>query len=249
MDLGAASSHDISPEKHQKQPGQIRRLLTLALLLQIVLAGVGIVLFRSGAAGSTEFVKPDVLNSVAFPIDAESGLPIAEAYARQWADEIRLIAVTMRLDWGDTDSGLDPSQLPGRGWIIYVFERDGATLSLYLDRGTGILIGQNVSPFGGEDWPAFDLTTYPRSSSIAAITANITVGSAYREACAESRNVAIVTASSVPEDNPESRTGSPVWAVTFGDRRYPGTFDVLVRMDANTGEVVTNQVSDRPCEA
>jgi len=236
---------DISP----KAPfSRLRRLLSLALLFQVALAGVGLVSARSGNSDSLEFVKPDVLGLTATPIDVEGGFPIAVAYALQWSDDSRLIAVTMRLDWGDSDSTLDPSQLPGRGWVIYVFEHDGQTLSVYLDRGTGILIGQNVSPFGGDTWPTLDLTTYPRSSSIAAITANITVGSAYREACEENRNVAVVTARSICGTDPESRIGTPVWAVTFGDQRFPGTFDSLVRMDANSGEVVTSEVRERACD-
>lgn len=102
--------HDISP----KAPiGRVRRLLWLALVLQVALAVVGLVSARTANSSSPQLVKPALLGSIAMPIDVESGFPIAVDYAAQWSDDPRLIAVTMRLDWGEADSGLNPSQLPG----------------------------------------------------------------------------------------------------------------------------------------
>lgn len=89
-----------------------------------------------------------------------------------------------------------------------------------------------------------DLTTYPRSSTIAAAAADITNGHGYRSACPDSRTTAFVTATHLL-----SRDGTeiPTWTVTYGDSRYAGTYDVLLQMNALTGEVIKNEARERPC--
>ena len=120
------------------------------------------------------------------------------------------------------------------------FERDmpNATVQPLFDAARELKVGFCLG------YAELDLTTYPRSSTIAAATADIVSGATYRRACPDTRRSMLVT--------PTKRTASDgtsesIWTVTYGDTRVGGTFDVLVQLDAQTGIVITNEVRDRPC--
>jgi hypothetical protein len=180
----------------------------------------------------------------ALPLTIESGVEIAREYAARWSDRAVLIAVTMRLDWPDDRSTLQAGELPHTGWVIYVFTDGEQTLSLYLDRGTGYLLAEAESLFGSGAWSPLDLTTYPRSSTIAAAAADILNGHVYQADCPASRETAFVSASHALD---EAGIEVPAWVVTYGDESVDLQWDIVVTMNAVTGEVIDNRSRNRPC--
>jgi hypothetical protein len=230
-------------------PGALRRrtvttLLTAGLIAQIALIAIALLSNADGSDHRTISTPHVEVPAGSIPLSAESGQPIAQAYADRWSTNADMIAVTMRLDWPADASAIRAGELPESGWLIYVFSDGEKTESIYLDRGTGFLLANAESEFGGGDWSALDYRTYPRRSTIAAAAADITSGYTYRSACPDSRTTALVTATSVTDVDGSSR---PVWTVTYGDSRFSGTYDVLVQMDALSGNVIKREVRDRAC--
>lgn len=220
--------------------------LVAALALQAVLA-----LWAVNAVGlidqSTDpVVVPTELSPSSTPIDIESGQTIALNLARSWSSSARLVSVVMRLEWPQAGGNADEIALPDGGWLVFTFANGDATLSLYLDRRTGVYITSATSEFGDSILPTIDLSGYSRGSSTAALAAEVLQGAAYRALCPATRTTALVTPSREKDTDGES---VPVWTVTYADSRYASDFDVLVQLDARTGNVLKNEAAERPCES
>jgi len=228
-----------------KNRTRTRWLLLFGLVVQLLLLAVALA-SRTGASTSP-FGKASqaTVPTSALPLTIESGAPVAQEYADRWSLGVNLIAATLKLDWSGDESDLQDGQLPRTGLLVYVFSDGSRTLSIYLDRGTGLYLANGESEFGGGKWSPLDLTTYPKSSAIAAAAADITSGSTYRHACPGFRSSALVTASAIVGSDGKTQ---PIWTVTYGDSRFDGTFDVLVRMNAMSGNVIDNQLRERACD-
>lgn len=224
---------------------RVRWLIAAALVVQVVLA-----LWAVDAADlvrdSDEIdSRPASVPPVSAPIGLESGQAVASAYAREWHADATLISAVMRLEWPTDSSASTSPSLPDGGWLIYVYAHGDSTLSIYLDRRSGGYIMAVPSDFGAPFWPAIDMTGVTRTSTTAFLTAEILGGTSYRQACPSTRSVALVSFTSATDDSGKQ---IPAWTVTYGDSRFPGTFDVLIQLNAQNGNVIKNEVSDRSCD-
>jgi hypothetical protein len=215
-------------------------LFTVQLVIVYLVLAPFSVHWRSN---STEPI-PAVVATQNLPLTLETGEASAAETARSWRIDARLVAAVMQVDW-PTDESTDGSiEIPAGGWIIYTFQSEQSTLSVMLDRKSGALITSATGGSGDDAWPSLELHDHSRSSSTALLTADLLEGSKFRRACPASRSSAIVTLSSMTDDIGQRR---PVWTVTYGDSRFPDTFDVLFRLDAGNGNVLTSEHADRAC--
>lgn len=223
---------------------QRRYVLPLLLVLsaQTVLLAIGAVGALRASVASVS-LSPLDQSPGALPLTIETGQPIAQAYAHRWSAAATLVAVTMRLDWPESAIDWPAGELPASGWLIYLYSDGQRTVSIYLDRGSGRYIANAESPFG-DGLSLLDLTTYPRSSTIAAAAADIIEGHAYRTACPESRSSSVVTAT---VGRVADGAAFSMWTVTYGDAENEARFDVVVRVDAQSGSVLRSDVRERDC--
>lgn len=220
-----------------------RALLGVLFAVQIVLGVLAI--DTSSGRSSAEPQRTDVaVPAGTAPLSAESGVSIAEQYAAQWMPDAVLMSVSQRVEWPPSDVPAETTEISGRGWIIYTFVSDGHFLSIYLDRATGSWLGDHVGRWNGKPNP-LNLLTLPTSSTVAALTAEILGGREYRSGCPELRATSYVIFSVAQDDQGQS---VPAWTVTYGDSRHRGKNDIVIRLDASTGNVITNEISPRPCE-
>ena len=237
MNTAAVENHD---------PRSIVRTVLIVLLI----AQVGIVYVVLGPFSINRRSPPNTPIAVTapsqtVPLTLESGEVTATTIARSWQDDARLVSAVMQVDW-PTKLPIDEMiEVPPGGWIIYTFRTEQSTLSVMLDRKSGAFITSATGESGEEVWPPLELQGYARSSMTALLTADVLEGSMYRNACPASRTSALVTLSTAPDESGEARA---VWTVTYGDARYPNTFDVLVRLDAESGNVVTSEREEIACE-
>lgn len=223
-----------------------RNLLAAVLAVQIVFAiwTLGLVELVKGDARST-FAPAQIAPSAA-PIDIEQGAAIAEQHIRGWSPSARLVAAVMRVEWSAEAARVDRIELPQGGWLVFTFADGDETMSIYLDRRTGIYITSSRSDYGDDVLPAIDLSLYLRSSTTAALTAEVLHGSTYRTVCPSTRTTAVVAPSRIINGD---GSVTPIWTVTYADTRFASDIDVLVQVDAVTGNVIRSEAVDRPCQS
>jgi hypothetical protein len=225
--------------------GFVRPALVILFAVQLVIVFLVLrpvsINWRSGASTPVRVMA----QVQSLPLTLESGEATAVAIAQSWRDDARLVSAVMQVDW-PTDAPAGPTtEMPDGGWIIYTFQSEQSTLSVMLDRTSGAFITSATGESGQTGWPALELQDHSRSSVTALLTADLLEGSAYRNACPSSRSSALVTLSNAPDEAGQQRA---VWTVTYGDSRYPEAFDVLVRLDAGSGNVLTSEHRERPCD-
>jgi len=179
----------------------------------------------------------------ALPLTLETGQSTAANMARTWKANARLVSAVMRVEWTE-DTGPTDFAMPSGGWVVYLFDSGESTLSLYLDRRTGALITSATGESGEGQWETLDFNAFPRKSTTALLTANVLEGASYRGACPATRSSALVALWLAPDGAGATRA---TWTVTYGDSRFEGTHDVVVQLDATSGNVTETERRDRPC--
>jgi hypothetical protein len=127
---------------------------------------------------------------------------------------------------------------------MYIFVSGDLTITINLDRVTGNLNGTVVSKQGGAVWPTLDLSTFAKSSNIAGLTAEVISGTDYRRACPDLRDETDISAAIMKQTD---GTTVPAWSVTYQQERHNDQLDVVVRLNAVTGNVMENDVRPRDC--
>jgi hypothetical protein len=207
-----------------------RGWIAVALAVQLILALWALDAIDLFNGSNQQDFVPVAVSPSPVPIDIESGYSIAFQHAQQWSSSARLVAAVMRLEWPSEGAPENEISLPDGGWLVFTFADGEATLSIYLDRRT---------------LPTIDLSAFTRSSATAALTAELLHGAAYRTSCPGTRTTALVTPSLMTDVDGAKM---PIWTVTYADARFADDFDVLVQLDANSGNVVTSEANERPCE-
>jgi hypothetical protein len=230
--------------EHQNMRGTGRAILIVLLIVQVIVVFAVLEPFSITWRSSSNVPVSVAAPTNDLPLTLESGEATATAIARSWRDETRLVSAVMQVEWPTESATEVTTEMPSGGWIIYTFVSEQSTLSVMLDRKSGAFITSATGESGNDAWPTLELQNHTRSSATAVLTADLLEGSAFRNACPSSRSSALVTLSAAPDDTGERRS---VWTVTYGDSRFPATFDVLVRLYADTGNVLTSERQDRPC--
>lgn len=215
-----------------------RRLLVLFILLQIVLSAF--LVSRSvlePAAVSSEAERLETHVPVGFPLSIETGLDGATKIAQRWSADAWLMSATMQVEWPRAEPEATSSEIPKGGWIIYIFGSEGGEgLSLLIDRVGHGIFDQDVVVWTDETRKSIFYTTYPISSITAQFAAETIYGATFRGACPAFRHLSRV--SFVPNMN---GVGAH-WAVSYEDARSLGGPAFVVRIDANEGLVIRDEI-------
>jgi hypothetical protein len=214
-------------------------LLPVAVLAQVALVIAGIAAWRGGARSATAtFARLDTSAPPGVSLTIESGLAAATERARAWSPNAWLFAVSMQLDWPTAGAAVASHEIPGGGWINYTFASDrgdggGATLSIMVDRLSGVVLDEREERWSWGPTRWLDLTTYPISSTVALYATELGTGGTYRSVCPDKRHLTRISA--IPAAGPERHAQ---WVVSYEDDRFPSNPGVLARIDAVTGTVV-----------
>ncbi len=194
-----------------------------------------------------EMPRPTPGPSVDLPLSLEGGLPLAQARARQWRADARLILVSAQFDWGDgTPTG---SGLPRGGSLIYTFAGIESDMfgrerfpvyTVMLGRESGRIFYEAEETVPVEPGQTVELAGLPVNSAEAFAQAQRLVGAAYRAECPDLRSqLHVILDTSTP--------GHPRWAVVYYDQRDASHNDIVVRIDAVTGTPTVQAEPAVPC--
>lgn len=226
---------------------EMKRIVMWGLLaLQFALIGVAVLWWGQDAGGEgAPLVRLETGLPAGTPLSIESGYPAALARAKQWAADAYLFSASEQVDWPTDAAGASSSEIPGTGWVIYTFaagtggigpEGKAATLSMMVDRMSGVVIDEREMGWTWKPERAPAITTYPISSIVALFAAETTMGNGYRNACPGFRHLSRI--SIVPAVD----GGDPYWLVTYEDQRTSGRPAFRVKVDAMSGEVERDDV-------
>lgn len=219
----------------------------VGLQLLLVLAGLFVWRRLPDVPDPPPLPPPDP--AVTQPATLESGLAVAERQAVAWLPDARLMLATLQVDWPwDVPPG-PPPELPGTGWLTYVFvapwqapgrSPGAATIALRVERLSGQIVSQDVLPW--EQAPPMPTAT-PAPAVTAAravLAAEAAGGTDYRRACPQFRHL---TRASLVDVEPWGRH----WVVTYEDATQPDQNGMLVRVDAATGAVLQVRTDVAAC--
>lgn len=173
------------------------------------------------------------------PATLESGLSLALARAQTWNSGAQLVTANGQVDWPEDVPATAPRELPGGGWLTYVFavpdpDHPQALLPTYtikVERFSADIVDEQPLVPGIPMPPAAPLLGgYPISSTQASLLAEELGGTEYRRVCPLQRHL---TRISLDTTDPAAHR----WTITYRDDRFPDRHAMLVRIDANTGEV------------
>lgn len=182
----------------------------------------------------------------------ESALPLAQAQADAWLPGAVLLNASMQVDWPWTVPPEPPPTLPGTGWLTYAFiapwdppgrPPGAASLSVVIERLDGAVVSRES--IGWEQASTFRPPPPPAAidSTEATLLAEEAGGTAFRRACPQFRHLSRIFPVAA------GRTEWPQhWLVLYEDSRAPDRHGLLLRIDAETGDIL-DQSGDAPgCE-
>jgi hypothetical protein len=224
-----------------KESVQARIAMGLLVVAQVVLFGAAMVeARRDGGGDRSPLDRRETGVPAGTPLTIEGGFAGALARAKRWSPDAVLFAAGMQVDWPTDAAAAASSEIPETGWLLYTFSSakrgvgpkgKASTLSLLIDRKSGVVIGEQEMGWTWAPRRSATITTYPISSSVALFAADATAGNAYRLACPEFRHLSRVSVV------PSTDGATAAWLVTYEDQRSAGTPGVIVRVDANSGQV------------
>jgi hypothetical protein len=221
-------------------------VLTVLLGMQVLFVAYGLAKANSQEPLTNPRFAQLPVPANSLPMTLEAGAPLAQQYASQWRSDARIVAASERLDWSDTDSSVTATELPPDGALIYIFVSGDETLNLYLDRGSGNYSGTFVTGEGGSVWTPLDLSLYQKSSTIAGLSADLLAGQEYRDACPDQRHTSTITAGKATAAD---GTSVPAWIVTYDDDTRGDDVDVVVTVNAVSGDVLQTKNEAPDCDS
>jgi hypothetical protein len=183
----------------------------------------------------------------------ESGLPLAQAQADAWLPDAVLLNASMQVDWPWTVPAGETSELPGTGWLTYTFlapwdppgrPLGAASLGVVIERLSGEVVMQET--LGWEQAPEFRDPPPPTTidSTEATLLAEAAGGKEYRRACPNYRHLSRTFPVAA------RRTEWPQhWVIIYEDTRVPEKHGLLLRVDAETGEILDRGGEAPACDA
>lgn len=237
-----------------------RPLLTVLLVVQLALAAIGAARwYRDVVTDPLPRDRPVLSLATPGPVTVESAYPVAAERARQWDAEARLIMVGAQIDWPLEVPPGPLRDLPGGGWLTYVFvrERDGEgqSLGVLVERYSGVIVDEAIADWGG---PApdgsLDLAGLSIGSTAALVAAEGAGGTEFRRDCPAARhqtrlslglgstNVAesampAATAEVAQVSAPSGPAEAPIWLVGYRDVRDGGRSPLQIGVDSHSAAV------------
>ncbi len=216
-------------------------LIIVIVAAQVLLAGAGATfwLVTQVSRSGRSLPAAPLTDSTVGPATLESGLSLALARAQTWNSGAQLVAASGQVDWPGDVPAPAPQELPGGGWLTYVFAVPDAdhpqeplpTYTIKVERLAAAIVDEQPLVPGIPMPPAAPLLGgYPISSTEAFLLAEERGGTEYRRVCPLQRHL---TRISLDTTDPAAHR----WTVTYRDDRFPDRHAMLVRIDANTGEV------------
>jgi hypothetical protein len=216
--------------------------MRIATLLMLIVLQIGI-----GSATAVRYATRHKAPIPEAPIRRAAGPSAAAAmrqtaltHARAWRPDASLIAEVSWLSW--PTSGTPDQMAPVNGWATFVFASGGNRLAVVVDRGSGFVLGQHAKSLGLPALGSVDPASFSITAETASATAEILGGKDYREACSAHRNLSKVGAAF------DSTTQEPIWAVTYADDRSSSNPDIIVLVNAMTGQVEQKTTSMPACD-
>jgi hypothetical protein len=172
----------------------------------------------------------------------ESALPLAQAQADAWLPDAVLLNAAMQVDWPWSVPEDPPQAIPGTGWLTYAFVAPwdppgrppgAASLGVVIERLSGEVVSQDTE--GWEEAPELRPPPPPAEidSTEATLLAEATGGTNFRRACPQYRHLSRTLPVAA------GRTEWPQhWVVIYEDSRAPEKHGLLLRIDAESGEVL-----------
>ena len=182
----------------------------------------------------------------------ESALPLAQAQADAWLPGAVLLNAAMQVDWPWTVVPESPRTLPGTGWLSFVFiapwdppgrPSGAASLSVVIERLDGSVVSRETT--GWEQAPEFRPSPPPAviDSTAATLLAEEAGGTAFRRACPQYRHLSRTFPVAA------GRTEWPQhWVVLYEDSRTPDQHGLLLRIDAESGQILERSGEAPSCE-
>lgn len=229
--------------------GQISTLLALQVVLAAAALAVWVWTPRAPAL-------PPMPTATA-PMDGggatyESALPLAQAQADAWLPGAVLLNASMQVDWPWTVPPGETADLPGTGWLTYAFlapwdtpgrPPGAASLGVVIERLSGAVVTQETS--GWENAPDFRPPPPPATvdSTAATLLAEAAGGTEFRRACPQFRHLSRTFPVAA------GRTEWPQhWVVIYEDTRVPEKHGLLLRIDAESGDLLDRGGDAPECE-
>lgn len=190
--------------------------------------------------------RPMVAENVPRPVPLVDAYLVAAEWAREWNPEAWPILVTMQVEYPPESLGTSPEEATF-GFYLFTFagpKEDGEwpRLTLAMSRQAGTIYHEDLLRSGVEPPSsiAATLTDAPIGAEQAFRVADEVVGQGYRQGCEPSRRqVQVVLDTTTPD--------VPAWVVVYYDTRERSVNDIVVRVDAQTGQTTTEVRDDTAC--
>jgi hypothetical protein len=226
--------------------------LAIAAFFLMAIAVAAIVVLRLGEPPGDVIApieeRPAVSQDIPRPVPLLDAYRLAASWAAEWRDGAGLILVSMQVEYPDDEPIVTPSAAAASGgYYLFTFagpQEDGAwpRLTLAVGRQSGVIYHEGVMSSTVEPPAPIDdlLSGLPISAEQAFAVADRVVGVAYREGCADTRRQVQVVLDTTDREE-------PVWVVVYYDTRERSVNDIVVRIDAETGETRTENRDDASC--
>jgi len=182
------------------------------------------------------------------PVPLLDAYRVADTWARKWHADAELILVSMQVEYPLGVPIATPSAAEANGgYYLFTFAgpKSGESwprLSLAVGRQSGVIYHEEQMRSTVEPPAAIDtlLTELPIPAEQAFAVADRVVGVGYREGCEDTRRQAQVVLDATDHERPR-------WVVVYYDTRDRSVNDIVVRIDARTGETRTEIRDDPAC--
>lgn len=233
-------------DRHRRLPRWLGALLLVQLLLVVLALAVWI--WTPDAPP-----LPAETTNTAPLIDGgatiESALPLAQAQADAWLPGAVLLNASLQVDWPWTVPAGVTTGVPSTGWLTFAFiapwdppgrPPGAASLGITMERLSGAIVDREST--GWETAPQFRPPPPPAAvdSLAATLIADRAAGSDFRRACPQFRHL-----SRTIQVAGERTRWPRHWVILYEDSRAPANHGLLLRVDAETGEVFA-QEDDAP---
>lgn len=239
-------------DESETRPSRLRRWLGVLLAVQVLLAVTALAVWIwTPDAPPLPPETRETARLVGGGATIESALPLAQAQADAWLPGATLLNASMQVDWPWTVPPGQTEAVPATGWLTYVFiapwdppgrPPGAASLGITIERLSGAIVSRDST--GWAEAPEFRAAPPPATinSRRATLIADRREGADFRRACPEQRHLS----RTLPVD--AGRTPWPRhWVVIYEDSRTPAVHGLLLRIDADTGEVLEREERAPAC--
>ncbi len=228
------------------------RLAVAAFFLVAVVISI-IVVMRLGAPPGDVIApieeRPVVSSEIPRPVPLVDAYDLAADWAAEWRDDPELILVSMQAEYPrDAPIATPSATTASAGYYLFTFAgpKSGDAwprLTLAVGRQSGLIYHESemtstVKPPEGVD----DLLAgLPISAEQAFTIAEQVVGIEYRRGCEDTRRQVQIVLDTTDRE-------SPAWVIVYFDGREQSVNDIVVRIDARTGETRTETKDETSCD-